>query len=254
MVCDDSLAIRGAIVSMLETDPAIRVVARAVNGKAAVEDLARTPVDVLVLDIEMPVMDGIAALPLLLKADPQLRIIMASTLTTRGADIAMRALRMGAADYVPKPSSIGQAGDETFRRELIEKVKGLARLRPTHHPHRRRQGAADPRRWVCIRQPLLPARLLAIGSSTWRALQALFTLVQGLGETLSVPGRAGLQRHAEDLHANFGRAHQQAARPAVRRGDASARCPRLAASILLRAIAICLVEALHRRAAGAAFG
>ena len=94
MVCDDSLAIRGAIVRMLETDPAIRVVARAVNGKAAVEELARTPVDVLVLDIEMPVMDGLAALPSLLRADPQLRVIMASTLTTRGADIAMRALRL----------------------------------------------------------------------------------------------------------------------------------------------------------------
>ena len=61
----------------------------------------------MVLDIEMPVMDGMTALPLLLRADPGLRVIMASTLTTRGADIAMRALRLGAADYVPKPTSIG---------------------------------------------------------------------------------------------------------------------------------------------------
>ena len=129
IVCDDSVAIRGAIVRMLETDPAIRVVARAANGRAAIDELARTPVDVLVLDVEMPVLDGLAALPSLLRADPDLRVIMASTLTTRGAGIAMRALRLGAADYVPKPSSIGLAGDETFRRELIEKVKGLARLR-----------------------------------------------------------------------------------------------------------------------------
>ena len=185
MVCDDSLAIRGAIVRMLETDPAIRVVARAVNGKAAVEELARTPVDVLVLDIEMPVMDGIAALPLLLKADPQLRVIMASTLTTRGADIALRALRLGAADYVPKPSSIGQAGDETFRRELIEKVKGLARLRQrTTSPSE--AGRSRPAALSLHSPAMLPARLLAIGSSTGGP-QALFTLVQGLGETLSVP-------------------------------------------------------------------
>ncbi len=68
MVCDDSMAIRGAIVRMLETDPAIRVVARAGNGKAAVDELARTPVDVLVLDIEMPVLDGIAALPFTARA------------------------------------------------------------------------------------------------------------------------------------------------------------------------------------------
>jgi len=185
MVCDDSMTIRGAIVRMLETDPAIRVVARAVNGKAAVDELARTPVDVLVLDIEMPVMDGLAALPLLLRADPTLRVIMASTLTTRGADIAMRALRLGAADYVPKPSALGLAGDESFRRELIEKVKGLARLR-------RRAAAAPsaargPSLALRLQSPAaLPARLLAIGSSTGGP-QALFTLVQGLGETLSVP-------------------------------------------------------------------
>jgi two-component system chemotaxis response regulator CheB len=194
MVCDDSATIRGAIVRMLQTDPAIQVVARATNGKMAVEELARTQVDVVVLDIEMPVLDGLAALPLLLKADPQLRVIMASTLTTRGADIALCALRLGAADYVPKPTSIGPSGDETFRRDLIEKVKGLARLR-------RRTAAASasasvsavrtgrsspPPALRLLPAASLPARLLAIGSSTGGP-QALFTLVQGLGDTLSVP-------------------------------------------------------------------
>jgi two-component system chemotaxis response regulator CheB len=117
MVCDDSAVIRGAVARMLEADPAVQVVARVSNGQLAVDELKRTPVDVLVLDIEMPVMDGLTALPLLLRADPGLKVIMASTLTTRGADIAMRALRLGAADYVPKPSAVH--GDETFRRELV---------------------------------------------------------------------------------------------------------------------------------------
>ncbi len=194
MVCDNSVAIRGAIVRMLESDPAIRVVARAVNGQAAVDELARTPVDVLVLDIEMPVLDGLAALPLLLRADPDLRVIMASTLTTRGADVAMRALRLGAADYVPKPSSIGAAGDATFRTELIEKVKGLARLRrrsaaaSTGSPAASAAAAGrSPSPALRLRPAApLPARLLAIGSSTGGP-QALFTLVQGLGPTLPVP-------------------------------------------------------------------
>ena len=115
MICDNSATIRGAIARMLEADPGIQVVAKVSNGRMAIEELKRTKVDVLVLDIEMPVLDGMAALPLLLRTDPGLRIIMASTLTTRGADIAMRALRMGAADYVPKPSSIGAATDERFR-------------------------------------------------------------------------------------------------------------------------------------------
>jgi two-component system, chemotaxis family, protein-glutamate methylesterase/glutaminase len=124
-------------------------------------------------------MDGITALPLLLRADPGLKVIMASTLTTRGADIALRALRLGAADYVPKPSAV--TGDETFRRELVEKVKGLGRMR--------RHVARPARETLGVRlraASIVPPRLLAVGSSTGGP-QALFTLVQGLGKTLGVP-------------------------------------------------------------------
>lgn len=179
MVCDDSAVIRGAVARMLDADPKVRVVARVANGQAALDELKRTPTDVLVLDIEMPVMDGMTALPLLLRADPELKVIMASTLTTRGADIAMRALRLGAADYVPKPSAV--TGDEVFRRELVEKVKGLARLR--RHIVPSATNAAPLRLRPAA---LVPPRLLAVGSSTGGP-QALFTLVQGLGKTLSVP-------------------------------------------------------------------
>jgi len=183
MVCDDSVVIRGAISRMLQADPAIEVVARVPNGQAALDELKRSKPDVIVLDIEMPVMDGITALPLLLRADPGLRVVMASTLTTRGADIALRALRLGAADYLPKPSSIGTVSDDSFRRELLEKVKGLARLRRrTAQPAASGSGAP-----VALRAaPPVPARLLAIGSSTGGP-QALFTLVQGLGRGLGVP-------------------------------------------------------------------
>jgi len=184
IVCDDSLAIRGAIARMLEADPGIRVVARVANGQAALDELKRTAADVLVLDIEMPVMDGMTALPLLLRADPGLRIIMASTLTTRGADIALRALRMGAADYLPKPTSIGSASDDSFRRDLVEKVKGLARLR-RRATQPLRPGTAP----VALKlrpAAVMPPKLLAIGSSTGGP-QALFALVQGLGRVLKVP-------------------------------------------------------------------
>jgi two-component system chemotaxis response regulator CheB len=178
MVCDDSAAIRGAITRMLESDPDVRVVAKVANGQLAIDELRRSKADVVVLDIEMPVMDGMTALPLLLRADPGVRVIMASTLTTRGADIAMRALRLGAADYVPKPSSIGTAGDDRFQRELLEKVKGLARLRQ-RSPRATMLPAPRP-------APLLSPRILAIGSSTGGP-QALFTLVQGLGRQIGVP-------------------------------------------------------------------
>lgn len=187
MICDDSLVIRGAIARMLDSDPGIRVVAKVSNGRAAIEELGRTEVDVLVLDIEMPVLDGMAALPLLLRADPGLRVIMASTLTTRGADIAMRALRLGAADYVPKPSSIGTKGDDVFRREIIEKVKGLARLRRRRAMSAEQAGAQPQAAKFALRPAAtLPPRLLAVGSSTGGP-QALFTLFQGLGRSLDVP-------------------------------------------------------------------
>lgn len=181
MICDDSTVIRGALARLLDADPEITVVAKVENGKLAVDQVRAAQVDVVVLDIEMPVMDGLTALPLLLRADPGVRVIMASTLTTRGADIALRALRMGAADYVPKPSSIGTVNDDGFRRELLEKVKGLGRMR--------RRGAmpSQARQHIALRPaPLLPARLLAVGSSTGGP-QALFTLVQGLGRSVSVP-------------------------------------------------------------------
>ena len=179
MVCDDSATIRGAVARILEADPTIRVVARVANGQLALDALKHMRVDVLVLDIEMPVMDGMTALPLLLRADPGLKIIMASTLTTRGAEIAMRALRLGAADYVPKPSAV--VGDTTFRTELLEKVKGLARLR-----RRLTQPAREAVALGLRAAPVLVPRLLAVGSSTGGP-QALFTLVQGLGKTLAVP-------------------------------------------------------------------
>jgi two-component system, chemotaxis family, protein-glutamate methylesterase/glutaminase len=181
MICDDSATIRGAMARMLEADPAIHVVAKVANGRMAIEELKRTKVDVLLLDIEMPVMDGMTALPLLLEADPGLRIIMSSTLTTRGADVAMRALRMGAADYVPKPSSIGATSDERFRLEIISKVKGLARLRNA--------GAGPARTAAAIATrpaPVRPPKMLAIGSSTGGP-QALFTLIQALGRSVNIP-------------------------------------------------------------------
>jgi two-component system chemotaxis response regulator CheB len=180
MVCDDSAVIRGALSRMLEADPAAQVVARVANGQMALDELKRTPVDVVVLDIEMPVMDGITAVPLLLRADPGLKIIMASTLTTRGADIALRAMRLGAVDYVPKPSAV--TGDETFRRELLEKVKAHGRMRRRGAPASSRDTSALRLRPAAATAP----RLLAIGSSTGGP-QALFTLAQGLGKTLNVP-------------------------------------------------------------------
>ena len=84
----------------------------------------------LILDIEMPDLDGIAALPLMLASKRDLVVIMASTLTHRNAEISFKALSLGAADYIPKPESAREiAAAETFRRDLIEKIRHLGARR-----------------------------------------------------------------------------------------------------------------------------
>jgi len=126
MVVDDSAVIRGLLTRALEGDADIRVVASVGDGQMAITSLQRNSIDVVVLDIEMPVMDGITAIPKLLAVAPQVRIIMASTLTLRGADISMRCLQAGAADYIPKPTSTREIGGaDDFKRELVSKVKAL---------------------------------------------------------------------------------------------------------------------------------
>ena len=126
MVVDDSVVVRGLIGRWIDEDPALAVVASHRNGKLAVDDVARSNPDVVVLDVEMPEMDGITALPLLLKAKPGLVVVMASTLTRRNAEISLKCLSLGAADYVPKPeSNSGVTTSSDFRTEVIQKIKTL---------------------------------------------------------------------------------------------------------------------------------
>src|SRR6185437_13318333 len=113
----------------LETDPEVAVVASASNGKAALVVLERNDIEVVILDIEMPVMDGLTALPKLLAAKPGIKVIIASTLTRRGADISIRALAAGAADYLTKPGASALTSADEFKRQLLEKVKALGQAR-----------------------------------------------------------------------------------------------------------------------------
>jgi two-component system chemotaxis response regulator CheB len=189
MICDDSAVIRGAINNILEADPGIAVVARVANGRAALDALKLHDIDVVVLDIEMPVMDGMTALPKLLAAQPGISVIMASTLTARGAEISMRALRLGAADYLPKPSANAVAGDQRFGPELIAKVHGLARLRRSRAAGTATAAAIRPAPPADLKLRPAPAQtplLLAIGSSTGGP-NALFALVQSLRGAVPVP-------------------------------------------------------------------
>jgi two-component system chemotaxis response regulator CheB len=188
MLCDDSVTARGALARVLETDPAIRVVSRVGDGRAALDALdAAAPADraeVVLLDLEMPGMDGMTALPLLLRREPKPIVIVASALTQRGASATMAALRAGAADYVPKPSAAGGGlADPSFRAELLAKVKGWARLR--ERPATPAPG--KPAVATAPRAGLRPPRAFCIGSSTGGP-QALAALLRRLPRGLAVPG------------------------------------------------------------------
>lgn len=186
MLCDDSATVRAAMARVLEADPGIRIVARAANGQEAVAALARLPAalrpQVVLLDLEMPVMDGMTALPLLLRERPGPAVIVASALTQRGAAAAMAALRAGAADYIPKPGAAGGGlNDPAFRTEILAKVKGWARMRAGGLPPR----AALPSSALPM-VPLRGLRAIGLGCSTGGP-QALAVFVQGLARPLPVP-------------------------------------------------------------------
>ena len=134
MVVDDSAVVRGLIIGMLGNDSQIEIAASVANGAIAVDRLSRSrDIEVIVLDIEMPVMDGLTALSKLLAVDPTVQVVMASTLTQQNAEISLRALELGAADYIPKPSSKQLGGSADFHRDLLAKVKELAAARRRRH-------------------------------------------------------------------------------------------------------------------------
>src|SRR5579862_6065365 len=130
MVVDDSVVARSLVARWVDGEPDMTVAASLRNGREAVDQIENSDADVVVLDIEMPELDGISALPLLLKKKRDLMVIMASAITRRGAEVSLRALALGAADYIPKPATTREATTSTdFRRELIEKIRNLGRRR-----------------------------------------------------------------------------------------------------------------------------
>ncbi|TKW79034.1 MAG: chemotaxis response regulator protein-glutamate methylesterase [Bradyrhizobium icense] len=198
MVVDDSVVIRGMISRWIDAEPDMKVAASLRTGLDAVNQLERINPDVAVLDIEMPELDGISALPKLLAKKRDLIIIMASTLTRRNAEISFKALSLGASDYIPKPESTREhAAADVFHHDLIQKIRhlgakvrraavaspplapALERPQPLAKPVPATPAASPVRRQFGLTAP----RALVIGSSTGGP-QALMSLVTEIGSVI----------------------------------------------------------------------
>jgi len=128
LIVDDSSFMRMAIRSILSKDPTIDIVGTAADGVEGVEKAMALKPDLITMDVEMPRMDGIAALRQIMAKAPT-RVIMVSTLTNEGAKSTFEALDAGAIDYIPKNVTDSSDAQNTFREELLHKVKDALRSR-----------------------------------------------------------------------------------------------------------------------------
>jgi two-component system chemotaxis response regulator CheB len=170
LVVDDSAVIRQVVSDFINKEPDMVVVGKARNGQEALDLIPSLKPDVVTLDIQMPVLDGLATLEEITRRFP-LPVIMASTLTQRGATISLEALEKGAFDYVAKPE-IGVQQSETFRAELIQKIRlaagaDIQRIIRIRQAHRRRAAT------VASSVAPVPSKNLDAPASLGRAVIAL---------------------------------------------------------------------------------
>ncbi len=191
IVVDDSAIISGLMTRALESDPAIKVAGSAMHGEAALKLLQRTPVDVVLLDVEMPVMGGIETLAQIQAQHPGVNVIMVSSLTFSGAETTMKALRLGAVGCIAKPEA--RSASEAvaiISKELVPIVRGLKRKLPA--PATASASAIRPMPSLAAPMPpsrprfAQPTELLVVGSSTGGP-RALEEFVKGLPHDFDLP-------------------------------------------------------------------
>ena len=177
LVVDDSVVIRRLVAQALSEDPGIEVVGAAANGSIALQRIPQLNPDVITLDVEMPEMDGIETLRQIRKQYRDIRIIMFSTLTQRGAATTIDALMLGADDYVTKAANVGKVSESlaALRGELVPRVNqffvrkdGPAALAAAPARHAGVPGSSTKAapRIVPVFRPHLAAKIVAIGVST----------------------------------------------------------------------------------------
>src|SRR6266700_2144417 len=172
LIVDDSAFVRQVLTEMLSSDPSINVVGAAPNPLVARDMIKTLNPDVLTLDIEMPRMDGLSFLERIMSLRP-MPVLMISSLTQKGADTALKALEMGAVDYVAKPTVGLAQGFAKLKDEIVEKVKAAAMARVRPLPAEMTQAAPAPLGAAFNSSE----KIIAVGASTGgvEALQELLT-------------------------------------------------------------------------------
>lgn len=175
LVVDDSAFMRKILTDLLQSDPAITVVGTARDGKEGVAKIQALTPDVVTMDVEMPHLDGFGALRELMLVRPT-PVVMVSSHTRAGTEATIRALALGAVDFVAKPSGSISLNMRVARDELVEKVKGAARATPRprrvladlpslHRERKRVAATSDLADWSAMPQTAAD-RLVVIGCST----------------------------------------------------------------------------------------
>ncbi len=172
MIVDDAVVVRGLFARWVGAESDLELAASLRTGREAVDQVERIDPDVVVLDVDMPELDGMAALPQLLAKKPGLVVIMASTLTRRNAEISLRALSLGATDYIPKPDNHNEVTTAAaFRHDLIEKIRHLGlRGRRFRAPPLQPAQAPPPAPAAKPRAPAPPVALRPMPVATPHAL------------------------------------------------------------------------------------
>jgi two-component system chemotaxis response regulator CheB len=187
LVVDDSVVVRRLVSKALEAEDEVEVVGVAADGSIALTNIERLHPDVVILDVAMPVMDGLEALAAIRQRWPSLPVIMFSTLTSRGAEVTLDALALGASDYVLKPSSTDAAAAmEEIRRQMLPRI---AALLPQAQEARERRAVVPQRPAQPVHRASGPpgrVDVVAIGVSTGGPT-ALAELIPTLPATLPVP-------------------------------------------------------------------
>ncbi|HAT32991.1 MAG TPA: chemotaxis response regulator protein-glutamate methylesterase [Janthinobacterium sp.] len=165
LIVDDSALIRSVMSEIVNSQPDMEVVGVAPDPLVARELIKQTNPDVLTLDVEMPKMDGLDFLEKLMRLRP-MPVLMVSSLTERGSEITMRALELGAVDFVTKPKISIQSGMRDYTEMIADKIRAAskARIRPRVLPVAGEAGAAP---LPALRNPLTSSeKLIIIGAST----------------------------------------------------------------------------------------